>query len=480
METLKQLTGAAPGRKQPAKVATDDIYPVHMLDDTKTLRGIVVAWTFRFNDVLDPEKLHGSLARLLEIGDWRKVGGRLRLKDDGQLEIHVPTPFTPSRPAITYTHQTLSTNIDDHPLAQRLPKATDGPSIQAGPPDFQVFAAADNAPATLDDFLYSDRPQLSLHITSFNDATLVALLWPHTLMDAMGQQALLKGWSLVLAGREAEVLPLLGARVDAMSASVGEEGEGYRMAGKALKGWRMLKFGLRFGWGVVWGAAPETRSIFLPGSTVANLRLQAQRDIEKDAFVSDNDILTAWATRAIASSVPQARPVTVLNVVNARLRLPSLLDAPGVFVQNMAVPAFTCLSADTVAARSLGTIALENRRQLMEQASRSQIVAFLQWLQGKPKAEQDPSFVCGETDAILIPVTNWERANFYQAIDFSAAVVKPGYVGERNNPPGSIVYHHASSMRVSAAVRNVLVVVGKDFGGGYWMTGIFSPATWAK
>ena len=61
-------------------VESDDTFPVHMLDDTKTLRGIVVTWTLRFNDVLDADKLHASLSKLLEIGDWRKVGGRLRLK----------------------------------------------------------------------------------------------------------------------------------------------------------------------------------------------------------------------------------------------------------------------------------------------------------------------------------------------------------------------------------------------------------------
>jgi hypothetical protein len=34
----------------------------------------------RFNDVLDAEKLHDALSELLEIGDWRKLGGRLRFK----------------------------------------------------------------------------------------------------------------------------------------------------------------------------------------------------------------------------------------------------------------------------------------------------------------------------------------------------------------------------------------------------------------
>jgi len=79
MEPLRRLLGASSARKPPQAVETDDIYPVHMLDDTKSLRDIVVTWTLRFNDVLDADKLHVSLSRLLEIGDWRKVGGRLRL-----------------------------------------------------------------------------------------------------------------------------------------------------------------------------------------------------------------------------------------------------------------------------------------------------------------------------------------------------------------------------------------------------------------
>jgi hypothetical protein len=80
MEALQRLLGAAPARQPPPRVDTDDVYPVHMLDDSKTLRGIIVTWTIVFNDVLDAEKLHAALTRLLEMGDWRKVGGRLRLK----------------------------------------------------------------------------------------------------------------------------------------------------------------------------------------------------------------------------------------------------------------------------------------------------------------------------------------------------------------------------------------------------------------
>lgn len=57
-----------------------DIYPVHPTDDNKTNREKTMSWTLRFNDILDAEKIQDSLRRLLEIGDWRKLGGRLREK----------------------------------------------------------------------------------------------------------------------------------------------------------------------------------------------------------------------------------------------------------------------------------------------------------------------------------------------------------------------------------------------------------------
>jgi hypothetical protein len=50
--------------------AQEEVYPLHKLDDIKEFRNNVI-WMMRFNDVLDAEKLAGSLSRLLEIGDWR-------------------------------------------------------------------------------------------------------------------------------------------------------------------------------------------------------------------------------------------------------------------------------------------------------------------------------------------------------------------------------------------------------------------------
>ncbi|KAK3897997.1 hypothetical protein C8A05DRAFT_19345 [Staphylotrichum tortipilum] len=486
MAALWHLLGASPTRSLPPTVKSDEVYPLHMLDDTKSLRNIVVTWTLRFNDVLDHEKLHASLAGLLEIGDWGKLGGRLRLKPNGGLEIHVPRPFTTERPPVSYSHQTFAMAIADHPLAKTLPKASNVPSIQPGPEEFRVFAARDDAPQTLDDFITLDIPQLSLYITTFTDATLVALSWPHTLMDVMGQQALLRGWSLVLAGREAEVPPVLGAREDVVCSAAdapAEKEEESMLCRMRLGGLAMAGFGLRFAWDLMWNRV-ETRTVFLPKAVVEGLRRRARGDLPaqdgKEPFISEGDVLTAWAVRAVASSLPLPRPVTVLHAVNARFRLASLIRAPGVFVQNMAVAAFAFLSP-SAATGSLGHIALENRRQLKEQATEGQVLAFLRQLRRQPEGDRDPGFLCGESSALLMPFTNWTRADLFRAADFSPAVVHAGETGEsRRNPPGTVEFQHASSMQPSPAVRNVVVVLGKDHGDNYWLTGILTPQAWAK
>jgi hypothetical protein len=71
----------------PSDVLEDEVYPLHALDDIKTNR-MFLSWIMRFNDVLDAEKLRDSLSRLLAIGDWRKLGGRLRFKVRMRTEPH--------------------------------------------------------------------------------------------------------------------------------------------------------------------------------------------------------------------------------------------------------------------------------------------------------------------------------------------------------------------------------------------------------
>lgn len=60
-----------------AQQSTEDhVYPVHLQD--VNFRKLIMVCTLRYDHVLDTDKISHSLTRLLEKGDWRKLGGRLR------------------------------------------------------------------------------------------------------------------------------------------------------------------------------------------------------------------------------------------------------------------------------------------------------------------------------------------------------------------------------------------------------------------
>lgn len=408
----------------------------------------------------------------------------------GQLEIYAPRIFTTERPAISFTSQRYEMAIEDHPVAARLPKASEKPHLDPGPDEFREFAVPPGAPETLEHYLAGDIPMISLRITTFQNGTLIGLSWPHTLMDVMGQQALLRAWSLVLAGRISEVPPMLGAREDALieaadaSNQVEEE---YVLKPQIMKRWALVKVLFNFVWDMFWYRIVETRTIFLPKHAVAKLRAQAEMELAaKDQspekpVVSEGDVLTAWTMRAVASSLPQPRSITAVHAVNSRFRLRSLVNAPGVFVQNMVVAAFTFVE-HAIAIGPLGPIALLNRQHLVKQATEAQILANLRELRKQPPGRVDPvSMICGDPDALLMPYTNWSQADLFHAVDFSAAVLKVGESGSsRINPPGTMVYHHAASMTQSSAARNFILVLGKDHGGNQWIMGVLLPPAWEK
>lgn len=66
-------------RKQPKTVPTDKIIPLRPWDDAPFLRYLGFDFTMQFNDVLDPSKLEAGLARLIDTGEWKQLGARLRV-----------------------------------------------------------------------------------------------------------------------------------------------------------------------------------------------------------------------------------------------------------------------------------------------------------------------------------------------------------------------------------------------------------------
>ncbi|KAH8898026.1 hypothetical protein GQ53DRAFT_742809 [Thozetella sp. PMI_491] len=456
----------------PPLAAGEDVYPVHLLDD---MIGVVESnpvVLMRFNDVLDADKLHASLLKVLEQGDWRKASGRFRRDASGRPQLRVPATFTPQRPALRYSHAAFDVRIEEHPLGQQLPKATDQPSLQKTTDHFKPFCWEPGAPGTLDEYLQCDDPPIGLRVTSFLDATLVAVSWSHVLADAVGFRNIVTAWCQVLAGRERDVAPVVGARVDAAPPiweSEPPNKEPYMWESKMLEGFSFLWFALRMVWQMIWQPKLTSRTLFLPASFISKLRQEGEKGIPEGSFISDGDLLCAWLSRLIASANSWTGPVALLNVVDIRSRVPSVLKPEAVYLQNLTMPSMTFVSARQLVHGPLGAVASEVRRSISMQTTEAQIRAIYRRAMPYVKSKGRPP-VFGDPNMLLVPISNWTKAKFVETIDFSPAVIRPGDQGaERRNAHGTMLYQLTGQVKQMKMTRNTAVIIARDHSKNYWV-----------
>ncbi|KAH8664672.1 hypothetical protein BX600DRAFT_464840 [Xylariales sp. PMI_506] len=464
---------------------SEDVYPLHIMDDYSALHSPSIGCLMRFDDVLDADKLHRALESVLEIGDWRKLGGRLRFDKAGKLKLHVPRPFTAQHPAVTFTHQSFDVAIEEHNLGRQLPRATSAPSVQPNIQHFGLFLGRPGNPICLKDYLESDDASISLHVTSFEDATLVGVCWPHPLMDGLGFATLILAWCKVLAGNKKDVPPLLGAREDIVLQIQKEEPpptEPFLLEGSLLSGLSLVLVGLRILWQILWRPKVGTRLLCIPGSYVTQLRERALADLDTGTFLSDGDLLSAWLARLIALSHSRERPgpVAMLNLCDFRDRMPSVIPTgvPAAYVQNMVLFLLTILTSSDLRGRgceSLGSAASKVRKTVEEQTTEAQMKASLRMTVEQLAATGRPP-VFGRSDAMVVVVSNWNKAKLAEIVDFSPALAV-GMVGSRGAeseqqrpgvPRGKMVYHMSAVIRQEATTRNAVFILGKDLLGNYW------------
>lgn len=78
MQAFGRFLSLFKAKEAPPTLDDDEVYPLFFLDNLSTGRVIVLSEALRFDAVLDPIKLRDGLTKLIQQGDWRKLGGRLR------------------------------------------------------------------------------------------------------------------------------------------------------------------------------------------------------------------------------------------------------------------------------------------------------------------------------------------------------------------------------------------------------------------
>jgi hypothetical protein len=175
----------------------------------------------------------------------------------------------------------------------------------------------------------------------------------------------------------------------------------------------------------------SSHTICLPASALAAMKTRALSEIrakDSDAFLTDGDIICAWWARLAVLNLKSKRDRTV-SLMNAfGLRSISTSTGPNKpepllpndkpYIENCVQGVWTLLPLTEVLNKPLSYTALAVRRSILEQGTYAQQEAL-----SALRIKQQP--VYGGSDCLMITISNWSKAKFYD-VDFSSAVVKRG------------------------------------------------------
>ncbi|KAE8414441.1 hypothetical protein BDV36DRAFT_311814 [Aspergillus pseudocaelatus] len=472
---------------RPKRVPTDTVVPLSFADDQPLLRRISVNITYRFDDVLDTEVLRLSLERLLELDGWRRLGARLRLNDNGKLEYHVPAQYDAKRPGTEFTVAGYSMGIDNHPLGAKFPQASSQPALVGCPTELMPLCLGPHSPRQIEDWLYSDRPQLAIHVVSFDDATLMTVTWIHTLADVMGLAGFFKAWTAVMSGREEEVPEFQGiGETPFQQLSEGTSGEPYANDKFLVQGRGLLCFALWYIFERIWYPREKERIMCIPGRFVEQMRadsldeLKQQNKEEGAPFLSESDVLLAWWTQAQTRALDpfRNRMTTVLNVFDVRgIALPESTINNTAFVTNAAQGSYTFLLAEQIIKHPVSVLASQIRRSLVQHRTKPQVEAFYARYKTHSENILDTPLY-GASNGLTLGCSNWNRARLFD-MDFSAAVITKETRGtDCTHGHGRPSYINPVLLAPGLSSRNIGRIVGKDASGNWWLACSLRTGTW--
>ncbi|KAH7308621.1 hypothetical protein B0I35DRAFT_442309 [Stachybotrys elegans] len=472
-------------QRVPPTAPADEVLSVHPFDDTATMRGFTLVWTFRFDDVLDPDMLGKSLSELLSMDGWRKLGGRLRVGSNGKVEIHVPREYSEERPALHFTKQHFDISIEEHAEASKLPKPTGVPATFPSARHYLGLAQGPGAPQTFNDFVRSDLPQFALHVVTFTDATLVSVTFNHVTSDLGGFASLLKAWACVLAGKPEDVPQFVGYKEDPMAAMY--EAPDVTMpaiADKQLAGWRLIVWALRQAV-ATWWSPLESRILCIPKKVADAVILEARSHLtssatsgESKAFLSENDVLVALVNRLFGSQSPPDKGLVTLLAMDPRERLSSIFRKGAAYLQNAAIAVFIECKAGTAAQLPLGQLALQSREAITAGCTEESMKSLAAFVHKSIIETGNPGLFGGMGDTFLV-VSNWSKAALLDTLDLSPAIVKPSAKKKGGSKPGFPVYYHSQSVQPSVLPMLVTIVMGRDGDGNLWIQGDYPADIWS-
>ncbi|WZH46926.1 hypothetical protein QYS62_008053 [Fusarium acuminatum] len=473
----------------PETVKSDDVIPVHLFDDSAAARGIVLVWTFRFEDILNPQKLRDALSELFGMDGWRRLSGRFRMQPDGGLEIHVPKKFTEERPAVLFTHEKHDILMSEHPLATKLPKPNGKITTYPGPKELCFLGLSSKTPQSMDGYINSDAPQFCLHIHTFTDGTLVSITHSHVSTDLMGLASIFEAWSLILAGKSENVAPMAGYRQDVfddMLKSAAEERHVF--ADRILDRGKFDEWSTRSLSASQQCSDIQSRTLCIPRHALDKMMQEARSHLTMEEtqntmpFISEGDVFTAIACQTLAKYQGKGSHDELLTImaVDPRSRVKSVFSPDVAYVQNSPTNIFYFCRANEVVNMPMGKLALLVRQAIQTQTTEEQLKIATALSVDSMKAMKMP-VIFGGVDMTAQFMSNWTKGNLAEKLDFSPAIEREAAPDSRRGKRGHPIYYQASdpSHNTVSVISSVFVVVGKDYEGNTWFSNSLPAEMWS-
>jgi hypothetical protein len=395
---------------------------------------------------------------------------------------------------VNFTKGHLDMRMNEHPIASKFPLATGKVAIYPGPRVFHSLALGPGAPRKLEDFIYSDLAQVSLHITTFADGTVMGLCHSHITAGLSAFTAVINAWSLTLAGKSDLVPPFAGFYEDGMKGLLDPPAkEKHVLAGKEVSGWRLAYWSLRTLYESK-RSPLEYLTFCIPKSTMGRIMSECRSSIackkststtstDKEPFITEGDVLAAIACQSMARNQQpgSTRTLVTMMALDPLIRASSAFRKDAAYVQNVPSGVFFNCPANKALEASLGELALLVRDTIMTQSTEEQIKAYTS-MSAVTVKENGRRVFFGDKDMSLQIMSNWVKANVFERVDFSPAIVKEGPESGPGRKRGHPTYYTCGDTGDidEPLIIPLWTVMGADYDGNIWFSCALSRHTWIK
>ncbi|ERT01132.1 uncharacterized protein SPSK_10768 [Sporothrix schenckii 1099-18] len=462
-----------------AAAAAVDVIPTAWTDQIPPLQGIRTRTFFVVKARLDADAMKRGLDTLIR-EHWRKLGGRLVLNKSTSLqEYHVPKTFPPAE---TYDLFQWSTETKTGPIDADAPQLMQTPPLESSEggggiaflpavTDYDPKFRPASWPYDVDHGT-NDTPILLVHLTQYEDATVVALSVPHAVADQLGTSLLVRAWMGVIAGQAPPPLmeqdPLPQGRAFSSLTKAEQRPQKGKMHVYYTGEYPIVLLG--FFPDLIFNAEETKRIMFLPMATVKALRARITKALNAsggDPGITDNDVITAVMTKL---SRIHKGPVTLnlSQTVNIRGRLPQLTGpAMDGWLHNGLTHASTRFRLDRNT--PLAQIAKDNHSCVAEMRDPVHVDIHLAIIREMARRKQN-MHIC-EPFETSFSVTSWPAA--WRDLDFSAAVATAATTSAEDSgattplPPPDVFVIGRSGLLTTPHRFHATVMFRSD--AGYWI-----------